>query len=225
MSSAQASSVEIESAQASAQRREREHWAAPGGTLDRFINLLKRTLPIVIAVLVIFLAVAPFTHTAEVSFVLDKNKVDMAGERMKVVEALYRGQDSKGRPFSLKAGSAVQKTSRDPIVNLNDLVGRMQLDTGGALVTAQRGVYDMDTEKVRIDGAVRFESADGYRMTTRDVDIALAERNLRSRGAVEGRIPAGTFRADHLNADLENHTVTLNGGARLRIEQIGRKGR
>ncbi len=225
MAAAHTSSVEIESAQASAQRREREHWAAPGGTLDRFINLLKRTLPIVIAVLVIFLAVAPFTHTAEVSFVLDKNKVDMAGERMKVVEALYRGQDSKGRPFSLKAGSAVQKTSRDPIVNLNDLEGRMQLDTGGALVTAQRGVYNMDTEKVRIDGAVRFESADGYRMTTRDVDIALAERNLRSRGAVEGRIPAGTFRADHLNADLENHTVTLNGGARLRIEQIGRKGR
>jgi lipopolysaccharide export system protein LptC len=213
------------SAQASAQRSERQHWAAPGGSHDRLISVLKRTLPVATGALLLFLATAPFTHTAEVSFVLDKNKVDMAGERMKVVEALYRGEDGKGRPFSLKAGSAVQKTSREPMVNLNDLEGRLQLDSGGALVTAQRGVYNMSNETVRIDGPVRFESADGYRLTTRDVDIGLTERNLKSRGSVEGRIPAGTFRADHLSADLENHTVTLNGGARLRIDQIGRKGR
>ncbi len=54
---------------------------------------------------------------------------------------------------------------------------------------------------------------------------ALTNRNLRSRGPVEGRIPTGTFRADHLSADLEKRTVTLEGGARLRIEQFGRKGR
>lgn len=213
------------SAQASAQRTQRQHWAAPGGRHDWLIIILKRTLPVAVAVLVLFLAAAPFTHTAEISFVLDKNKVDMAGERLKVVEALYRGEDSMGRPFSLKAGSAVQKTSRDPVVNLNDLEGRMQLDTGGALVTAQHGLYNMTSETVQVEGPVRFESADGYRLTTRDVDIRLNQRDLRSRGAVEGRIPTGTFRADHLSADLESRTVTLDGGARLRIEQIGRKGR
>jgi lipopolysaccharide export system protein LptC len=37
-------------------------------------------------------------------------------------------------------------------------------------------------------------------------------------------MPTGTFRADHLGADLEARTVTLEGNARLRIEQIGRKG-
>ncbi len=109
-----------------------QHWAAPGGRHDRRIILLKRVLPIVTIILAALLAIAPFTHQSEVSFVLDKKKVDMSAERLKVVEALYRGEDSQGRPFSLRAGSAVQKSSREPIVQLNDLEARLQMDNGGA---------------------------------------------------------------------------------------------
>jgi lipopolysaccharide export system protein LptC len=213
------------SVQASAQRGAQRHWATPGGSHDRMIVRLKRVLPVLTLVLLAALAIAPFTHQNEVSFVLDKKKVDMSAERLKVVEALYRGADSKGRPFSLRAGSAVQKSSRDPIVQLSDLEARLQMETGGALVTAQRGAYDLGTETVSVNGPIRFERSDGYRMVTQDVDISLANRSLRSRGAVEGRIPTGTFRANHLSADLEQRTVTLDGDARLRIEQFGRKGR
>lgn len=213
------------SVEASAQRSMRRHWAAPGGSHDKLIGILKKLLPVLTLALGGLLALAPFTHKSEVSFVLDKKKVDMAAERMKVTEALYRGEDSRGRPFSLRAGSALQKSSRDPIVQLNDLEARLQMDSGGALVTAQKGFYDMGSEKVTVDGPIRFESENGYRLVTRDVDIQLADRTLRSRGAVEGRMPTGTFSADHLSADLEKHIVSLDGRATLRIEQFGRKGR
>jgi lipopolysaccharide export system protein LptC len=212
------------SAQANVQFGLRRHWAAPGGRHDRLVRLLKRGLPVIAGLLGAFLLAAPFTHQAEVSFVLDKNKVDVASERLKVAEALYRGEDSRGRPFSLRAGSAVQRTSRDPVVQLNELEARLQMDNGGAVVTARRGSYDMERETVAIEGPIQFETGNGYRLTTRDVDIQLEPRQLRSRGAVEGRMPTGTFRADHLGADLEARTVTLEGNARLRIEQIGRKG-
>ena len=213
------------SVQANTQRGLRRHWAAPGGRQDRMIVWLKRGLPVATILLGLGLAAAPFAHQGEVSFVLDKKKVDMSSERLRVIEALYRGEDSNGRPFSLRAGSAVQKSSREPIVQLNDLEARLQMDTGSALVTAQRGAYDLGKEMVTINGPIRFERADGYRMVTQDVDISLPNRTMRSRGPVEGRIPTGTFRANHLSADLENRTVTLDGGARLRIEQFGRKGR
>jgi lipopolysaccharide export system protein LptC len=213
------------SAQATAQRGERQSWAAPGGSHDRLIGLLKKLLPIGGGVLGVFLVAAPFTHQSEVSFMLDKNKVDMASERMKVVEALYRGADAHGRPFSLRAGSALQRSSRVPIVELNELEARLQMQNGGALVNARRGNYNIDKETVGIVGPVQFQSADGYRLTTRDVDIALEQRRLQSRGSVEGRMPSGTFRADSLSADLEARTVTLEGNARLRMEQIDRKGR
>jgi lipopolysaccharide export system protein LptC len=206
------------------ERDERRRWAAPGGAHDRLVRRFKTFLPIIAGVLAAFLAIAPFTSVTEVSFVLDKNKVDMASERLKVVEAYYRGDDALGRPFSLRAGSAMQRSSRDPVVQIADMEARLQLDDSPALLTAQRGSYNLTNEQVMVDGPVVFETANGYRLTTRDVLIDLPSRSARSRGAVDGRMPVGTFSADQLKADLAARTVTLTGRARLRIDQNGLKG-
>jgi lipopolysaccharide export system protein LptC len=203
------------------QRSEREHWAAPGGQHDRVLTILKAGLPMVVGVFAAILLTAPFTHTREVSFVLDKNKVDVATERLKVVEALYRGEDSKGQPFSLRAGSAVQKSSREPIVRLNNLQARMQIDGKASLVTANSAFYNLDLERLFVSGPLQFESANGYRLTTRDVVIDLNTRRLSSASRVDGRMPIGTFGGDHLSADLKERTVTLNGRARLHVDQNG----
>lgn len=210
---------------ADTQRTERQHWALPGSSHDRLVKILKAVLPMAVGILAAFLVVTPFTLQGEVSFVLDKNEVDVASERMRVREALYRGEDSKGRPFSLRAGSAVQKTSRDPVVEMSDLSARLLMSDGAAVLTAQQGRYNMESEQVSVDGPVQFSSAEGYRLTTRDVNIDLKARRMRSDGRVYGRMPIGTFDADNLNADLEAHNVTLEGNARLRIEQNAIKGR
>ncbi len=213
------------SVQADQQRNMRRHRARPGGSHDRLVKLLKNWLPVSVGVLAALLATAPFTGGDKVSFVLDKNKVAVAKERMRVTEALYRGQDSKGQPFSLRAGSAVQKTSREPVVDLNSMQARILLTDGPAVLNAQRGRYDMQSERVAIVGPVQFEAAGGYRLVTRDVGVDLKTRRMQSAGRVDGRIPIGTFNADHLEADMAARTVTLNGRANLRIEQNGLKGR
>ncbi|GLV28446.1 hypothetical protein TomTYG75_09680 [Sphingobium sp. TomTYG75] len=212
------------SIQADQQRHVRRHWARPGGSHDRLVARLKNWLPVLVGVLAALLVMAPFTGGDKVSFVLDKNKVEVAKERMRVSEALYRGEDSKGQPFSLRAGSAVQKSSREPIVDLNDMSARILLSEGPAVLNARKGRYDMDKERVAVDGPVQFEAAGGYRLTTRDVGIDLKTRRMRSAGRVDGRIPIGTFSGDHLDADLNARTVTLSGRASLRIEQNGIKG-
>lgn len=202
-------------------RSRRQLFAAPGSSHDRLVRLLGLVLPSAIGVLVAFLALAPLLRNTEVSFLLDKNQVEIARERMRVTQAMYRGQDSEGRPFSLEAGSAVQKSSRNPVVELNDLAARILLSEGPGVLEAGQGTYNMDSEQVKIVGAVQFSSANGYRMVTRDVDIDLPERSMVSRGEVTGRLPTGTFRADRLKADLANRTVTLEGRARLRMTQGG----
>ncbi|NCQ47997.1 MAG: LPS export ABC transporter periplasmic protein LptC, partial [Sphingomonadales bacterium] len=147
-------------------RTKRQQFAAPNGTHDRNVRLLRFILPVGVGILGSMLALAPFTMTGELSFVLDKNSVDVAKERMRVTEALYRGEDSEGRPFSLKAGSAVQKSSSEAIVELSDLSARILLTDGPAQIRASGGRYDMDQEKVRVPGPVQVEAASGYRLST-----------------------------------------------------------
>jgi len=151
--------------------------------------------------------------------VLSKDRVDVARERMRVTAATYRGQDSKGQPFELNAASAVQVSSRDPVVRLQKLAATIRLEDGPARVDAGHGRYDMDSEKVAIDGPVLFRSADGYRIETRDVGIDLKSRTAASKGPVDGRMNIGTFSGDRFTADLNSRVVVLEGRARLHIDQ------
>lgn len=201
----------------------RQRWAAPGSRHDRLIGLARVAFPMAIGALAAVLAIAPLTRGNELSFVLAKDSVDIAKERMRVSSALYRGEDSKGQAFALRAGSAVQTSSRDPVVRLKDLTGQIALPEGPATVTAGQGRYDMDKESVAVDGPVQFQTADGYRLATRDVVVDLKSRQVTSTGEVDGAMPLGTFSAGTMRADLQARTVTLEGRARLRIVQ--RRGR
>ncbi|WP_447410739.1 hypothetical protein, partial [Clostridium perfringens] len=75
------------------------------------------------------------------SFVLDKNKVEVAHERMKLQSATYRGLDDKGQAFRLDAGSAVQQSSSVPIVQINRMAADLQLTDGPATLRADKGNY------------------------------------------------------------------------------------
>jgi lipopolysaccharide export system protein LptC len=206
-------------------RSVRHRWALPGSNRDLLIRIARIVLPIAILALLILLAVAPVTVGADISFVLSKDRVDVAQERMRVTEALYRGEDSKGQAFALRAASAVQATSRDPVVKLSDLSARIQMEDGPASIDAKSGRYDMTSEKVMIDGPVVFRSADGYALQTRDVTVNIRTRQVASGGAVDGRMPLGTFSGGQMTADLGTRIVTLGGRARLHIVQTRSRGR
>lgn len=203
---------------------ERRRWALPGSAHDRVIRWLRIALPMGVGALFAFMSIAPLTIASDMSFVLDKNKVEVAKERMRVTEALYRGEDSKGQPFSLHAGSAVQQTSREPVVHLQDLNASLAMREGPALLRADRARYNMDTEKVLVEGPVTYQSADGYRLVTRDVDVDLKTRTLASQGAVEGKMPLGTFSGGQISADLPQRIVRLTGRTRLHIVQGAARG-
>ncbi|BCA60308.1 LPS export ABC transporter periplasmic protein LptC [Sphingomonas sp. HMP6] len=201
----------------------RQIWAAPGSSHDRVIAVLRRVLPMAIGVLAAFVVVLPLYAGGDVSFLLDKNKVEVAKERLRVQSATYRGEDDKGQRFALSAGSAVQKSSAEPIVKLEQLSARIDLRDGPASIVADHGHYDMDKQQVAIDGPVRVDSSGGYRLETQNSTVDLKTKTLKSGGAVTGTVPQGTFSADQMNADLEEHIVTLDGNARLRF--VPRKAR
>ena len=209
------------SEQGDEERKAKRGWAAPGGSHDRVIRILKLALPALIGVVLAFLAFSPLEEKQDISFLLDKDKVGTAEERLKVTAAQYRGQDNEGRPFVLSARSALQATSATQVVEISDMNAQIQLDNGPARLEAGRARYNMENDQVDVVGPILFSAADGYRMLTRDVNVDMRARTLQSRGAVEGQIPLGRFSANQLRADLPGRTVVLTGRARLHIAQGG----
>jgi lipopolysaccharide export system protein LptC len=138
-------------------------------------------------------------------------------ERIHVDKAMYRGEDDQGRPFELTAGSAIQPTPVEPVLQLEDLMARIQLKDGPAALEAPGGSYNFDTNQVSVPGEVNFSAADGYRMITQNVEVDLKTRRLTGSGGVSGLVPAGTFAANRISADLGERTVTLEGNARLNM--------
>lgn len=202
------------------ERSARQIWARPNGSHDRLVQMLRRGLPAGIGLLGLFLILAPVTSpNGDVSFMLAKDSVSMARERLRVTAATYRGEDSKGRPFEITAGSAVQRSSQEPVVRLSNLIARLDLEEGPATLSANAGRYDMEREIVAVDGPLRFETADGYRVEANNVAVGLKSRKLESVSRVDGVLPLGSFSAGGIQADLKARTVTLKGRARLHIVQ------
>ncbi len=205
-------------------RTRRQLMAAPGSSHDKVIGVARVALPLAVVALAAFLMIAPLATGRDISFVLAKDRVDIAHERMRVTRADYRGQDTKGQPFRLTAASAVQQSSQDPIVRLTALGARVALADGPAAVVAPRGRYDMSAERLAIDGDVLFRDATGYRVRTRDVLVDLKTRRFASRAPVTGETPMGTFAGNRLAGDMTARTVRLDGRARLHIPSPRSKG-
>lgn len=198
-------------------RDKRRANAAPGSGLDRIVRFLAVALPAAVGVVAAMMLVTPLGPRGEVSFLLDRNKVAVANDRLRMDNAMYRGVDGAGRPFSVAAGDAVQTSNRVPVVEMHELVARIVLPEGPAVLNALNGAYDIEEERVTIPGTVQFTATDGYRLVAQNVSVDLPQRRLEGRGGVEGAVPAGTFSADRMSADLPARTVTLDGNARLRM--------
>ena len=116
-------------------RDRRRAFATPGGAHDKLIHRLNMILPAAVGVVAALMILTPLSPRGEVSFLLDRRKVAVSQDRLRVDNAMYRGQDDKGRPFSLVAGEAVQMSATVPVVQLKDLSARMLLDEGPAVLT------------------------------------------------------------------------------------------
>ena len=197
----------------------KSRWALPGSAHDRLVRLSKIALPSAVGVLIAILALAPLGKHSDVSFILDKKKVKNASERMRVEQARYVGTDNKSQQFTIVADHAVQPSSSVPVVDISGMSARLNLEKGPVVIGANKGRYNLDNQRVMIDGPVKVAGPDGYRLATRDVTVDLKQRNLASAGPVAGAMRLGQFQAGQLHANLGDRTVVLDHGARLKIVQ------
>ena len=204
---------------ANQERATKQRWAVPGSSHDKIVRFAKIGLPAAVGVVIAFLAMAPLDQRGDVSFILDKKKVENAPERMRVEKAQYTGEDSRGQKFEITANRALQRSSDQPIVDIWGMLARFGLSQGPVTVAANQGRYNLDEQKVNVQGPVRVAGPDGEQLLTKDVTVDLKQNLVTSDQGVTGRTELGQFQAKRLRADLNDRTVVLDGGARLKIVQ------
>ena len=204
---------------ANQERETKQRWAVPGSSHDKIVRFAKVALPSAVGVVIAFLAMAPLDKSGDVSFILDKNQVENAPERMRVEKAQYVGEDNRGQKFQIVANRALQRSSEQPIVDIWGMLARFGLSQGPVTVAANQGQYDLDQQRVSVMGPVRVAGPEGEQLVTRDVTVDLKQNTMTSQGSVAGRTELGQFQAGRLRANLNDRTVVLDGGARLKIVQ------
>ena len=201
------------------ERAVKRHWAEPGSQHDSVIRIAKYALPVLGFALLLMLVVSPFERKGDVSFILDKKQVDRAEERMKIESARYAGEDKDGRRFVITANEAIQPTSDQPIVNIDGMQARLDLERGPVAMAALKGMYDLDRKLVRVVGPIHVAGPDNYALKTRDVTVDFGNKVMRSDGPVSGTMRLGDFSAGRMRTDLDSRTVRLENGVRLKIRQ------
>lgn len=202
----------------------RQRAALPGSSRDTLFGVLKIALPVAAVAVLGTIIIWPLLEAQEFSFLLAKDNVEMATERLRIDQAEYRGETARGEAFVISAGGAVQHSSAVPIVELTDLKARLQMVDGPATVTAPAGRYFIETDMLQITGPVRLDSAAGFSLDSQTVDIDLNARTVVTKQPVTGVLPIGRFAANSLSADIQGRNVVLDGGVHLRINGRAGKG-
>ncbi len=201
----------------------RQRAALPGSRHDRVVGVLKWLLPLLAVAVLATIVVVPLSKAREFSFLLAKDNVAQARERLRLDSAVYRGETTRGEAFTIVAMNAVQRSSAVPVVELTSLSARIALKDGPATVVAPSGRYFLDEDRLQVAGPVKLESTAGYSVDSASVDIDLASRKVTSKAPVTGTLPLGTFRAGRFAGDIQGQRLVLDGGVHL--HSYGRRGK
>lgn len=202
----------------------RQRAALPGSRHERVMAQLKWLLPASGGALAITILLWPLLAAQEFSFLLAKDQVAVAPERLKVTRAEYRGKTAAGEVFSIVAGTALQRSSAEPVVELTGLAASIDDRDGPSRVTAPKGRYFINDDRLEVSGPVKLRSDGGYRIDAETVVVDMKRRTVRTDEAVTGLTPIGNFSANSLSGDLAGKRISLIGKVHLRINQRSGRG-
>lgn len=195
----------------------RQRAMLPGSRKDRVVKLARVGFPLAAFLLMALLLILPLSRVTELSFLLSKDKAGLAGERMRITAARYRGTTREGDPFEIAAASAVQQTSSVPVVLLEGLSARIERPDGPASVTAPAGRYYLEADLLEVSGPVAARGGNGYRLDGDEILVDIGKSEVSSARPVSGEMPIGAFAADRFEADIRGRRIVLEGGVRLKV--------
>ncbi len=127
---------------------------------------------------------------------------------LRVLSPRFTGTTEGGEAYQLTAEVAVKENAQARLMELASPVYR---SVRGHTLIAPRGVYDEQTETVRMEGGVLFGDASGNRFSSPAMTIDMHAGVIRGDRGVTGAGPLGVVRADAYEIRRDDNAIVLHG--------------
>ncbi len=134
------------------------------------------------------------------------------------------GVQTDGRPFEVKARSGTQDITVPDIIELLGIDSK--IGAAGASTTrvsAARGIYDSQHDKMTLEGDIRIKSSTGYDIWLRTARIDFTTGGLVSEEPVTVILDGGTIAAKQLDVSDNGHKVSFGGEVTSMIDTAAGK--
>ncbi len=193
-------------------------WPIHRTAYDDFVALMRVALPLLAVVMALVILLSPVFRHEELSFLINREKLDIGGDAVEVVRPRYRGVDDEGRPFVLSAERARQEHPDAPEVRLENLTLDFAMKDGRtASLNAPSARWRSGEDLVLLEEGLEGRTSDGYVLHAANGEVDLVARRLVLRGGVTGSGPLGRFEAGSGRFEMEERRLLLFGPVRFRI--------
>jgi lipopolysaccharide export system protein LptC len=134
-------------------------------------------------------------------------------------EAVIRGFDKDGLPFTITSQNAKQDGVEKDVVHLVLPTGSFDRSSGSKLnLEAKTAVYNTATKALALEGDVVFEQAGRYKAHMDKASMNLDTMSLSSQSPVHVDLNTGAVDADHLEISDGGKKTIFSGHVKARLE-------
>ena len=184
---------------------------------SRFVARMKIALPAAAGMILLLILVLPQFRAQTDRFRIGlKTLTEVTSDTLSIVNARYFGTDDKGRPFSVSAESARERSSEDKRIDLTVPRAEMTMDDGNVVVlTATTGVFDRSGDTLDLGGQVSLVDRRGHEIQTSAVRILFKDKSASGDAPVTGKGSFGTLEASGFTMHDVDRVIRFTGPARL----------
>ncbi|ADH87682.1 conserved hypothetical protein [Ancylobacter novellus DSM 506] len=156
----------------------------------------------------------PFSIAVDLPFEL--GRISLSGSKVKMEFPKLHGFTSDNRGYSVTAEAAYQDLTKPDAIDLETIAAKLELaDHGWVNLVAATGHYDTKTEKLMLDGGIRFDTSSGYGGHLQNASVDIKGGKLVSKKPVEFTYLDGKLTADSIEVTQKDSRALLVGNVQL----------
>lgn len=165
---------------------------------SRLVRVLRWAIPLGASISFAIFVIWPFLSPLRGAAV-SIGAVRMDGSRVTMENPRLSGHRRDNRPFEVTAVEATQDIRRPTIIDMNRMTANMvSADDRRLSLTARSATYDTQREHLQLRGEIRLRTEGGQEADLISAEADFKAGTVRSREAVEVRLPGMVVRADGL---------------------------